>query len=704
MTPRRVVPLTLLVTLALSAGTPAQQSQAPGRVVSSGTRAVLVDVVVRDRLGQPVPDLRASDFELLEDGVPQSIVSFSATFGGAGAEAGSAPAKAPSTTAEPAAGAPKRLEPGPGVTALVFDRMPAESRRIAAQAARSYLGTQAQTSDFIAVYGIDLSLSVFVPFTRNGVALSQALDTMLRRGALSPAARDMLVSTANPPPVAPAGNSAADILNRMQTDMQKDFDEMDRQQQGYAATNGLFSIVQTLGRIPGRKSLVFFSEGVPTPDQVHSFYLGVIDAANRANVSIYTMDAAGLRVNSDQARVRDAVNGAALGIATGYSVDGVSDSYLGRLEANSASLRSDPRYSLGVLADATGGLFFNNTNNLRPAFDRIRSDLRNYYLLGYTPSNGNYDGAFRKVEVRFKRPGVTIASRRGYFAVRDPGGAPINDWESGALGALEQQPVGNAFPVRAGAMHFPEPGRPGLVPVVVRVQTAPLSFVPAADGTSYTSNFTILVRFVDQADPQPRVVRRLSQHYEIRGPLAEMERARNGDVIFYRDSELPPGLYAMETVVFDAPTGKSSVRFSTIEVPRRAESTLRTSSLVLVRSSEKAAPKDRNPRNPLVVNELLLTPNLGEPVRKSKKELGFYFAVYPAAGGPAPESTIELYQNGVRVARMPMQIATPDAYGRIQQLGRLPIADLTPGTYELHAVVAQGDARIVRSSLVNVIE
>ena len=307
---------------------------------------------------------------------------------------------------------------------------------------------------------------------------------------------------------------------------------------------------------------------------MHSFYLGVIDAANRANVSIYTMDAAGLRVNSDQARVRDAVNGAALGIATGYSVDGVSDSYLGRLEANSASLRSDPRYSLGVLADATGGLFFNNTNNLRPAFDRIRSDLRNYYLLGYTPSNGNYDGAFRKVEVRFKRPGVTIASRRGYFAVRDPGGAPINDWESGALGALEQQPVGNAFPVRAGAMHFPEPGRPGLVPVVVRVQTAPLSFVPAADGTSYTSNFTILVRFVDQADPQPRVVRRLSQHYEIRGPLAEMERARNGDVIFYRDSELPPGLYAMETVVFDAPTGKSSVRFSTIEVPRRAESTL----------------------------------------------------------------------------------------------------------------------------------
>ena len=254
MTPRRVVPLTLLVTLALSAGTPAQQSQAPGRVVSSGTRAVLVDVVVRDRLGQPVPDLRASDFELLEDGVPQSIVSFSATFGGAGAEAGSAPAKAPSTTAEPAAGAPKRLEPGPGVTALVFDRIAsgiAPHRRSGCSQLSRHPSANQRLHRCVR---IDLSLSVFVPFTRNGVAFSQALDTMLRRGALSPAARDMLVSTANPPPVAPAGNSAADILNRMQTDMQKDFDEMDRQQQGYAATNGLFSIVQTLGRIPGRKA------------------------------------------------------------------------------------------------------------------------------------------------------------------------------------------------------------------------------------------------------------------------------------------------------------------------------------------------------------------------------------------------------------------------------------------------------------------
>ena len=80
-----------------------------------------------------------------------------------------------------------------------------------------------------------------------------------------------------------------------------------------------------------------------------------------------------------------------------------------------------------------------------------------------------------------KRPGVTVAARKGYFAVRDTGGAPVNPWEAPALGALERKPVPNAFPVRAGALLFPERDRPGLVPVVVDLKTAPLH-VPAGRG------------------------------------------------------------------------------------------------------------------------------------------------------------------------------------------------------------------------------
>ena len=95
------------------------------------------------------------------------------------------------------------------------------------------------------------------------------------------------------------------------------------------------------------------------------------------------------------------------------------------------------------------------------------------------------------------------------------------------------------------------------------MSTAALSFEPAADGKTYSSDFTVLVRFLDQNN---QVVRQVSQHYEVKGPLADLERAKQGEIIFYREPELPAGIYTMQTVVYDGPSGKSSVRFATVEV------------------------------------------------------------------------------------------------------------------------------------------
>jgi hypothetical protein len=445
---------------------------------------------------------------------------------------------------------------------------------------------------------------------------------------------------------------------------------------------------------------VFFSEGIALPPAVQRLFAGVIDAANRANVSIYTMDAAGLRAESTQAEIRDELNktaGAGAGILSTNTGGALSKD----LERNEAYLRHDPRTSLGQLAQDTGGLMFESTNNLRQGFDRIESDLRNYYLLGYTSTNAKLDGHFRAIDVKVKRSGVTIAARKGYFALRDTGGGPVNSWEAPALGALEQKPVPNAFPVRAGAFLFPERQRPGLVPVVVSAGTAPLTFEAAADGKTYTSDFAVLVQFIDA---EKRVARKISQHYEVKGPVAELERAKQGDVLFYREPELAPGVYTMETVVFDAPSGKSSVRFSTVEVPRADPDALRMSSLVLINRAEKLDQKDRRPENPLQVNDLVLYPNLGEPVKKSAKELGFYFAAYPVAGRGTTEAALELMQNGATVARLPLTLGPADASGRIQHVARLPLAQLTPGTYDLRAVVKQGNEQVFRSVLVRVVD
>jgi hypothetical protein len=496
---------------------------------------------------------------------------------------------------------------------------------------------------------------------------------------------------------------AEELMARMEAGMLEDFDRLDREQQGYASTNGLFAIINRLAGLPGRKSLVLFSEGVAIPPPVQRLFLGVIDAANRANVSIYAMDAAGLRAESEQAKIRDEVNrSAASGINTGYSPNGRDDGPLTRsLEKNEDVLRQDPHASLGALAEGTGGLLFDSSNDLRQGFDRIESDLRNYYLVGYAPRNTAFDGRFRTIDVKVKRPGVTVSARRGYFAVRDAGGGPINAWEAPALGALEAKPIPNAFPVRAAALIFPERDRPGLVPVVVDFRTAPLTFQLAADGKTYSSDFAVVVRFLDGRN---RVVRKVSEHYEVSGPAAALERARQGEVVFYREPELPAGVYTMETVVYDNPSQKASVRFSTVEVAPDAPDALRMSSLILVESGEKVGANESRADNPLLADGVLLRPNLGHAVTRGAKELGFYFAVYPAPGGGSVQSTLELLQNGSVVATLPLPGGGARDSRRLQQVGRLPIERLPPGTYQLRAVAEQNGRRIARSAPLRITE
>lgn len=719
--------LALIVALAIVAGDaqqppPPQQQPPPLRTtgtLNEGVTAVLIDVVVRDKRGQPVRDLALSDFQVLEDGVPQTLGSFTPVFAGTAVPASPPPAAAGASN--PAAGSPP-VNSGPAVTALVFDRLTPEARRLAVTAAQGYLGTKEEAPNYIGIFGVDLALTPYAPFTRNANVLRQALARMASRASSSGNSAEQRQQKTNADQqAATAGQAAASaaaaggpgasaamgtapaaaLLAQMQSKMIQDFDVMERDQSGYSTTNGLFAIISTLGRLPGRKSLVLFSEGIAVPPAVQRLFLGVIDAANRANVSIYAMDAAGLRAESPQASIRDQVNQTA-GSGGGIlgSGGGGGDPLTKQLENNEAVLRQDPHNTLGELTEETGGLLFENTNNLRQGFDRIESDLHNYYLVGYTPANETYDGRFRTIEVKVKRAGVTVAARKGYFAVRDTGGLPINSWEAPALGALEQKPVPNAFPVRAGAMLFPERGRPGLVAVVVDLKTAPLTFQSAADRKTYTSDFAVLVRFLDK---QNQVVRKVSQHYEITGPLNALERAKQGDVIFYREPELPAGVYSMETVVYDAPSGKSSVRLATVEVPTASDGTLRMSSLVLVKRGEKVPEKDRRADSPLLVNDVVLYPNLGEPVSKGSKEVGFYFAAYPVQGGAAPESVIELLQDGKAVAQLPMPLAAAAA-GRIQQVGRLPIGQLPPGTYELRAIVKQGSEQLFRSTMLRIVD
>lgn len=721
--PFTVVCMLTLMQVPAEQTAPTQRASGP---ITEGVNAVLVDVVVRDKKGQPVRDLTAADFEIIEDGKPQQIGSFTPIFAKVAGSSAPVPSPIPLATEGMVTTSSAPVNAGPIVTALVFDRLSPESRRLAVSAAQSYLSGKNETESYVGIFGIDLSLTSYAPITRDARVLRRALDRMATRGSSSfespeerrqkadadrnaasaaSAASQATASAGGAAGGSGVGTAPGDAeLAQMQASMIREFDVMERDQQGYATTNGLFAIISTLRRLPGRKSLVLFSEGIAIPPAVQRLFAGVIDAANRANVSIYTMDAAGLRAESQQAEVGKQVNDAgARGINTGYATSGGKTNVplTKALENNEYVLRQDPHTGLAQLAEQTGGLLFDNTNNLRQGFDRIESDLHNYYLLGYTPSNEKYDGRFRAIEVKVSRPGVVIAARKGYFAVRNAGALPINSWEASALACLEEKPLPNAFAVRSGAMLFPEHDRPGLVAVVVDLETTPLTFHAGADGKTYSSDFTVLVRFLDVRN---QVVRQVSQHYEVQGPLSAVDRAKHGEVIFYRQAELDPGVYTMETVVHDAPSGKSSVRIATVEVPREDISALRMSSLLLVKRGEKIDGKDQRADNPLLVNDAVLYPNLGETVSKKGKEVGFYFVVYPSDAASIPEAALQLLQDGKLLAELPMSLNGTANDRRIQQVGRLPLDRIAPGTYELRAVVKRGQQQLFRSAMLRVTE
>ncbi|MEJ7709958.1 MAG: VWA domain-containing protein [Pyrinomonadaceae bacterium] len=90
------------------------------------------------------------------------------------------------------------------------------------------------------------------------------------------------------------------------------------------------------------------------------------------------------------------------------------------LERNEDLIRFDPQSGLGQLSDQTGGFLIRDTNDLEGGLRRIEEDLAAYYVISYTPQNQEYDGRLRRIEVKLRRSGLDVQSRKGYYAVTAP--------------------------------------------------------------------------------------------------------------------------------------------------------------------------------------------------------------------------------------------------------------------------------------------
>lgn len=334
------------------------------------------------------------------------------------------------------------------------------------------------------------------------------------------------------------------------------------------------------------------------------------------------------------------------------------------LERNESLLSLSPESGLKELAEETGGFLIRGTNDAGGAFRRLEEDMRFHYLLSYTPTNEAYDGSFRSIAIRLRRPGVVVQARKGYFAVRPSDTALLLAYQAPALAQLDRIPRPDSFPLGLQALSFPEARRPGLAPVVVEIPGDAIAYTPnkGKDGAPvYDADFSIVVRIKNEAREE---VDRLSHHYLLRAPAANLKGAKRGSVIFYREAVLPPGRYTFEAAGYDAVSRKASVR------------------------ADKLGAAEKRDVNPLYFGDTILYPSTGEPFHKaSAPAVEFYFVVY-GADDSGRSAALEVRNEDRTVGATSLDLEAPNESGRIQQAGALPLQSLGPGSYSLRVTVS----------------
>jgi VWFA-related protein len=465
-------------------------------------------------------------------------------------------------------------------------------------------------------------------------------------------------------------------------------DSIQRQQQGQSSLYPMLALVKAQSRLAGRKTLIYFSEGLVVPKNLQEVFEATKSEANRANVTVYAVDARGLNSSRDSEAGRQQLLKAAADsqrqiLKRGAGAVTVDEVMIA--ENAEESLRANVQDTLKELSQATGGFLTANTNSFKPHMQRIATDIGSYYEAAYVPVSQEFDGKFRRINVRVTRPDVTVQSRSGYFALPPGEGSALLPFEMPLLTALTVSPAPHAFDYQVEAIQFRDTPEGREHVLLFEVPLEGMTFQQDKKTRQYTLRFSLLALV---KDAEGHIVERFSDDYPFEGPLDKLDQIRRGNLLFRRPFTLKPGEYSLEAVAQDRDSGRTSV----VKQPLRVLPTegLAASSLVVIRRLDPAEP-DLPADDPFRLDRMRVVPNLDVPISlASNPQLSVYLVAYAAAGSPAPKMMLEFLQGDRIVARARPELPAPDGAGRIQYVGTFPTTALAPGRYSVRAVLQQG--------------
>lgn len=643
-------------------------------VVRITTNLVQIDAVVT-KDGKHVPNLKAEDFEIYEDGKKQTITNFAYISNLAGAPASTTPATPDKSRIDVPAG-PIQRDVARRTIAIVIDDlgMSAQSMSEARRQVRKFIAEELQPDDLVAIIRTGGEMGALQQFTNDRRLLNRAID-LLRWNACSrggvtvlPGAEDMSIG----------GCGGMTVLSTMKA---------------------LRFILDSMGQLPGRKSMILLSDDIPLrarepgSEGAESVLVGgnvrnygdwlqrLTETAIRSSVVIYSVDTQGLQVTG--IRASDAITNRTI-VANGGGVGGIPErsAMLGSLSASRSRILEERREGGMQIAQRTGGFQVRNSNGFQ--LDRILEDQSGYYLLGYQPSEETFNRKFHNIKAKVKRSGMSLRTRYGFFGVTEEeanGGRPTTkDQTTLALlspfGTQDIEVYQNSF--------FANPKTDGsVIRSFVYLNPANLTFVPV-NGRRETPLEIHGVIFGDNG----AVIERVKHDIVLSLGDSEYEQAiRDGlpDAVRLRfDMTVKkPGSYQVRIAVRDRTSSKIGSAGQFVGVPNLNDKRVALSGIVLRGAGETGA-------------QALLLAN--PPARRFpvNSELRFAFLLYNSPINPAtqlPNLTIatKLFRDGKSIGppvETPIDVKNQGDLSRLFVNGTLRLdSTLEPGNYYLQVVV-----------------
>jgi VWFA-related protein len=684
---------------------PPPAEQDPGAVVRINTQLVQIDVVVTDKKGAPVDDLGREEFELLVDGQPQSISHFTLVRlpevkqnAPAGAKPDPKAAAKDDAIAPP--GLPSKLiapEKVRRTIAFVVDDLGLSfpSTYQARLAVKKFVDEQMRDGDLVGIIRTGRGLGALQQFTSDRRILYAAIENL----TWNPLSRNML-----PRFGADARVTAADDPAQQQT---ADFENFTDTSSSLGTLGALNFVVRSLSQLPGRKMIVFLSDGFnlygTSGDETDTLNeaRAVAELANRASVVIYSLDAKGLQT---------------LMPGAGDNLNDVADDQLAQQMLDASIQNLDSQSGMVFLAQETGGFAVLNNNDLDLGVQQVLRDNQMYYLLGFDPEDEQFNGRYHTIRVRVKRPGLRVRTRGGFYGVTDAEAAAARPRTATQqiLSTLYSPFGARDIEVRMTSFFSNSTAKGSYVRSLFHFDCANLSFKDGADHKKTLTLDLATFAFNEEGEAVDQYARTLTFDLD----ETQYRQALAKGLVYAADVPIKkPGPYQFRAVIRDSATGRLGSASQFIQVPDLKKKQLTLSGLIVGApraKAEEAAPgaalsaaalADPLEAQTLAANQqpgrtdAQPTPAVRRFARTGELEYGvwiFNAAADKRTNQPQLTMQIELFHNGKRIyqgAARPVKAAKGANLKRLPCVGSLKLTEFPRGDFMLRLIVTDALAK-----------